>query len=220
VSKVAADATYVRTVNGTPVGPDGDVVVPTGEVPDEVIADAVTTELAGRDLVEGADSRLPQTAESADAHWGVRDSKGREQLVANTDGTVDIPLPNLAGMPVRAAESPLGYIKGTRDAAGRVAEDVIDEHGQVPQWVLDRWGDRAGWGAVPPTPKPRVHVIVVAGQSNSAVSDTNPPAGTFGTDPRLKKWDRATNTIVPVAPPRARSARRWAAPTCPVARPM
>ncbi|QMU22489.1 hypothetical protein [Gordonia rubripertincta] len=89
-AKAALDATYVRSVNGTPVGPDGNVVVPTGEVSDEVIADAVTTELAGRDLIEGTDTRIPQVMTTEDDWLEVHtDADGKVLYGVRSDGTFE-----------------------------------------------------------------------------------------------------------------------------------
>ncbi|QMU19369.1 hypothetical protein [Gordonia rubripertincta] len=90
LKKADLDSTYVRSVNGTPVGPDGNVVVPTGEVSDEVIADAVTTELAGRDLIEGTDTRIPQVMTTEDDWLEVHtDADGKVLYGVRSDGTFE-----------------------------------------------------------------------------------------------------------------------------------
>lgn len=100
-------------------------------------------------------------------------------------------------LPVEVAESPGGYIRGTRDTEGRIAEDAIDAQGQVPQWVLDRWKSRMGSGG---TAGGRIHIVVCGGQSNAAVSGgVTPPAGLYDTDLRLWKWHRATSSIIPMS---------------------
>ncbi|AXQ62861.1 minor tail protein [Gordonia phage Angelique] len=71
------DGTYVRSVNGTPVGPDGNVDVETAELPDEVVADAVTTELAGRDLLQA----LTSAGTADDAAVVFTDADGRRGWV-------------------------------------------------------------------------------------------------------------------------------------------
>ncbi|QMU18986.1 hypothetical protein [Gordonia rubripertincta] len=89
-TRTVLDGTYVRSVNGTPVGPDGNVVVPTGEVSDEVIADAVTTELAGRDLIEGTDTRIPQVMTTEDDWLEVHtDADGKVLYGVRSDGTFE-----------------------------------------------------------------------------------------------------------------------------------
>lgn len=84
------------------------------------------------------------------------------------------------GSPVDQDEPPNNYIIGTRDASGQVAENVIDEEGKVPDWVLDRWKSRMGVSGNQTT---RVHLVVVAKQSNSAISGgaNNRPTRSFVT---------------------------------------
>lgn len=99
-------------------------------------------------------------------------------------------------LPVEQVESVNNYIKGTRDSTGRIAEDVIDADGLVPDWVLERWKARMGVSGSQTT---RVQLIVSAGQSNSAISGgATPPTGLYDTDPRLLKWNRATSKLVPM----------------------
>ncbi|MGX4711631.1 sialate O-acetylesterase [Rhodococcus ruber] len=101
-------------------------------------------------------------------------------------------------LPTETAESPNNYIFGALDATGRVAENVIDEEGQVPAWVLDRWKSRMGLGGAG-SQTTRVHLVVAAGQSNSTISGgATPPTGLYDTDPRLLKWNRETSSIVPM----------------------
>ncbi|QNJ57927.1 minor tail protein [Gordonia phage Hitter] len=165
---------------------------------DGVIADAVTDDIAGRNLVEGGDARLLDTDEDPEVHFGLKDPEGRTSFAALSDGTIDIPLPTLAGGKLREQDSHRGYMSGTKDAAGRTAEDVYYNDGTKPQWVLDRWKERMGLGNGGSS-RPRFHVIVCGGQSNAAVSaGVSPPAGMFETNPRLWKWNRATGTIVPL----------------------
>jgi hypothetical protein len=62
----ALATTYVRSVNGETVDENGNVVIATAEVPDEVITEAVDTNLAGRDLIEGDDARIPEVMTTED----------------------------------------------------------------------------------------------------------------------------------------------------------
>lgn len=164
---------------------------------DGTIQAAVTEDIAGRDLVEGTDARLLDT-DDTDVHFGLRDADGRTSFVANTDGTVEIVLPTLAGGKLREQASHRGYMSGTIDATGRTAEDVYLEDGTKPQWVLDRWKDRMGFGDSGSS-RPRIHIVVCGGQSNAAVSaGVSPPAGLFDVHPRLTKWNRGTSAIVPL----------------------
>ncbi|QZT61228.1 sialate O-acetylesterase [Mycolicibacterium austroafricanum] len=204
---VVGDPTMAQWVdeNGAEIGDP----VPWDQVISEAIVataaeTAVTADIAGRDMLEGSDPRLPSQDTEDEVHWGLRDSAGRAQLAARTDGSVEIPMPTLAGMDVRSAWSPGGYLKGTRDSAGRVAEDALLADGTVPVGILQRWASRAGWDSV----TYRDWIIVCAGQSNMSGSDpTTAPAGAYDTDPRLVRYDRATDAIVPVA---ASSGALWA----------
>lgn len=168
------------------------------EVPPEVVAEAVATDLASRDLIEGDDDRLLATDDDVEVHFGLKDQAGRKSFAANSDGSVEIPLPTLAGGKLREQNSHRDYMSGTKDAAGRTAEDVYYNDGTKPQWVLDRWKERMGLGDGGSS-LPRIHIIVAGGQSNAAVSaGVSPPAGLFETNPRLWKWNRATGAIVPL----------------------
>ncbi|QDF16204.1 minor tail protein [Gordonia phage Malachai] len=171
-----ADAAYVRSVNGVPVDPEtGNVEVNPGNVDSDRLLDA---------------------DDDPEVHFGLKDPEGRTSFAALSDGTVDIPLPTLAGGKLREQESHRDYMSGTKDAAGRTAEDVYYNDGTKPQWVLDRWKERMGLGDGGSS-RPRIHVIVCGGQSNAAVSaGVSPPAGLFETNPRLWKWNRATGAIV------------------------
>ncbi|AON97324.1 tail protein [Gordonia phage Hedwig] len=171
-----ADAAYVRSVNGVPVDPEtGNVEVNPGNVDSDRLLDA---------------------DDDPEVHFGLKDPEGRTSFAALSDGTIDIPLPTLAGGKLREQDSHRDYMSGTKDAAGRTAEDVYYNDGTKPQWVLDRWKERMGLGAGGSS-RPRIHVIVCGGQSNAAVSaGVSPPAGLFETNPRLWKWNRATGAIV------------------------
>ncbi|AXH48359.1 minor tail protein [Gordonia phage Floral] len=175
-AKTALDAAYVRSVNGVPVDPEtGNVEVNPGNVDSDRLLDA---------------------DDDPEVHFGLKDPEGRTSFAALSDGTVDIPLPTLAGGKLREQESHRDYMSGTKDAAGRTAEDVYYNDGTKPQWVLDRWKERMGLGDGGLS-RPRIHVIVCGGQSNAAVSaGVSPPAGLFETNPRLWKWNRATGAIV------------------------
>ena len=134
-----ADAVAAEDIPGrvTAAVEDADTVVAAAAA---AAATAVSADIAGRDLVEAT-----TTDDGAGAHWGIRDSVGREQVVARTDGSVDIPLPDLAGVPLRKVHSPNRYLSGSRDTDGRLAEDVLDADGCTPRWVLDRHATRGGF---------------------------------------------------------------------------
>ena len=102
---------------------------------------AVDTYVSGElDLVNGTTAD-----DGVGVHWGIKDAVGRKQIAANTDGTVDVPLPNLAGAKLRSVHSPNRYLKGSRDTDGRLAEDALDKDGCTPRWVLDRHAVRGGF---------------------------------------------------------------------------
>lgn len=153
------------------------------------IPDALTAYLTGvLDLVTATID-----ADDDGVIFGVRDAFLRAGFTINDDGTVEIPLPVLADVPIDTAASPNGYIKGSRKS-GQVAEDVIDESGCVPDWVLARWKDRGVYGL-----QYEDWIVLCAGQSNMSGSVATPPVGLYDTDPRLVRYDPTTGALVPLS---------------------
>lgn len=138
-----AAATYVRSVNGTPVDPEtGNVVVPTGEVPDEVITEAVNTNLAGRDLVEGNDPRLPITTTNDELIIEGDDATGRVSRFVDTQGHTwiklheDVELPGAQLDAGSVSADKLDSTVGTLDTVPGEQDTVIeDEAGRYSFWA-------------------------------------------------------------------------------------
>lgn len=181
------------------VAADASVIAAAATAAETAVDDYVSGEL---DLIQGTVA----ADEDDDTIVGIRDKKKRKAFRVGANGVTEIALPNLAGQQLRSGESPHGYLPGfAKDSAGRTAENVYYTDGTKPRWVLQRWADRMGW-AVAPTY--RDWIIVCAGQSNMAGSDpTTAPTGAYDTDPRLVRYDRASDAIVPVA---ASSGALWA----------
>ena len=185
-------AQWVRVDNGEAVGdpvPWSQVI--SEEVAANAAASAVDDYVSGElNLVQGSTDVEPGKV----AHFGIRDKFNGVQFAANEDGTVDIPLPNLAGMPLRSAETVNGYLFGLRDAAGLISEFVVGRDGRFPDWVLRQWDYRQHQLRM------QDWIVVCAGQSNMAGGDDNPPSGVYDTDPRLVRYDRSDGQLHTIAP--------------------
>jgi hypothetical protein len=112
-------------------------------------------------LVRRQDPGIPRSAptESDRVYAEVwTDPAGRVALGILADGTILTPLheANISratefhvGAASKVVEADLeGYLAGTRDSFGRMAENAIDERGRVPDWILKAWAARMGIGAL------------------------------------------------------------------------
>lgn len=155
---------------------------------------AVVDAAAGLDIVQRTDPGIPAVSDIEDAEtleaWG--DSQDRRAMRVRTDGTFEVGLFRQGGRVTADAEIEEPYMSGSQ-AGGYWAEDVYGTDGLKPQWVLDRWKNRMGFGTNYP-----YDIIPVLGQSNATQADS-PPVTTDDADDRLFSWNRTTGVIEPLA---------------------
>lgn len=118
---------------------------------------AVNAEVAGRDIIEGTDPRVPQYTTLADVLVAETDRDGRASRIVDREGRTWIrPAPGIiteeayadGSLPIRAAgptllERMLTPLPDMRHVAGftdgvRLSELVVDEKGAVPSWAARR----------------------------------------------------------------------------------
>lgn len=168
-------------------------------------ATAVTNEIAGRDLVETTDVRLPKVVTNYVDKYreAFTDIRKRIALGIRNDGVVEAPMletkriifPNEGQKRIVANDT---YIKGTVDNKGRHAEDALLRTGRVPDWILLRWKTRMA-EISPATPTiPPMDIILGGGQSNmGSTSDPIPTGVDFPQiDSRIYIWNVATQEII------------------------
>lgn len=123
----------------------------------EAAAGAVAADIAGRDLVEGADPRMQQVLDNPSYAWAITDQRRRASILVRNDGTVEIPgLPFADTYLSGSAFQPFkdgAYAGGFTDGR-QYSELVIDHAGSVPQWaaerIVARGGGHGGSATLPP----------------------------------------------------------------------
>lgn len=103
------------------------------------------------------------------------------------DGSVEIPLARIAGA-FSAEQAIPEYLRATVSPSGKILEDALGPDGRVPAWILAAWKDRMGGIA------DGFDIIIVAGQSNAALSGEL-PFTIAEDDDRLFRWNRTTLAI-------------------------
>ncbi|QFG10547.1 tail protein [Gordonia phage Gibbin] len=146
------------------------------------IVDTLPAQLSGKisnlKLIEDGDVRVPLSFDGPveeDYLEVFVDLLNRLSLGIRKNGSVEIP--RILTKSVEFMDGNLQsfpedrFASGTVDAAGRVAEDAIDQYGRKPDWILSRWKSRmaalSGASTLP------MDIIVGGGQSNmGSTSDT------------------------------------------------
>lgn len=119
--------------------------------PAQAAAAAVTAEIAGRNLLDGDDPRVPQLTDAEEYTHAWADPRRRVSLYARPNGEIVAPV----GLETRYAGVPMpehvDYAwAALYDAARRrFGELVLGADGSVPQWVLDRWVQRMNFTGTP-----------------------------------------------------------------------
>ncbi|QLF84839.1 minor tail protein [Gordonia phage BBQValindra] len=164
-----------------------------GTVSEEAVADAVTADIAGRDLVQRADPGIP-VAKALSVEYLMALLGTRDELVwaIKQDGTVEISIAKIAGGRVQNVPAEgLSWVAEI-DASGRIPEVCLDNAGQVPAWVLARWATRMGLtGSDPAVSSWPLDIVVVAGQSNATQRSTLSATVEPSTD-SVVEWNGST----------------------------
>jgi hypothetical protein len=198
MAAIAADPdSEFRAVQNATLGAQIDATVPAA------VADVISTDptvatnaaaLAQSDagLARKTDAGVPLTIDTdrdADYVAATVDLAGNVTEAINKAGIRVLPRADLAGALFEQYASD-EYLKGSVDAAGNMAEDVLDNSGRVPAWVLAEWQKRMGVGdaAYP------YDIVIVAGQSNATKRGTSPVAVSEA-DSRITQWNYLTGKI-------------------------
>lgn len=164
---------------------------------EEMAAGALLKELKNLPVVLTGDPGIPSAGDYAGYEEIVINTLGQIARGLTTEGTNH--LPQILADRLKLGETTQesidypGYSKVSLNA-GRMGEDALDDKGNVPQWVLDRWAARLP-GATAAAP---VHLLIVAGQSN-ATKRGNTTEATLGTkydDPRVLRWSHGSGAII------------------------
>ncbi|QDB74381.1 minor tail protein [Gordonia phage EnalisNailo] len=194
----AAARAAIEAVGASEISAEvAEAIASDGTVADAAAA-AVTTNIAGRDLVQGTDPRIAR-------NYGVESSVNyvditldqSDRFVGGTraDGTHEVAGLMIAGDPSTTTNIDTEGISFTPfvDKSGRLPETHLDAAGQIPQYTLDAWSQRMTGGTGQP-----IWLIHSMGQSNAVRSDSL-PVSVADSDPRILQWDGTQWITHPVA---------------------
>lgn len=160
--------------------------------------EALTEGLENLPVVLTTDVGIPYEGTVAGYAEAVMNDAGQMARGLKNDGTNHLPLIETQRVTFPGSTTEEGTVYGyTRVsvAGGRLAEDALDDEGNVPDWVLQRWAARMpGVGAAAP-----IHLLIVAGQSNATKrgNTTEAALGTAYDDARVLRWSHGSGTIIP-----------------------
>lgn len=188
---------------GFPLPPDNSLIATFPQVVrhqseqlEDKLPEAVNDEVRGQlttEFVRKTDEGIPYSASLEDYDEAVLNDRNQLARGILKDGTNDLPRAHVGGALHERATLP-GYAKVSVDVSGRLAEDALDDEGNVPAWVLGRWAQRMGAvtsDALPPA------LLIVAGQSNATRRGVSDEAAAGQQTPGVYRYDPGTGTILP-----------------------
>ena len=199
---VVGDPTMAQWVdeNGAEIG---DPVPWSQVISEDVVAvaaeEAVTADIAGRDMLEGDDQRVPVIADS-DGDWVAAGTgpAGEFYWGIHADGTFESSAMTVGDDAVTAQEdvedllwAPVVFSDNT------YGEIHMDADGRVQQWALDAWAERMSISGSPDT----VHVLIGMGQSNMSGRGTPTSAEIDPPDPRIFQYGAHATDITQATVP-------------------